>query len=99
MPNGWCLIFNNELGPKQSIQSCYPLSFFKISFLGILTEMSNVSEISLPGDSITRVSCFQRSRTSGRPGNVRSEKIYIYNSALKIWFTFQRIILCTSVAS
>lgn len=48
--------------------------FFKISFIGILTEMSNVSEISLPSDSIMRVSCFQHSRTSGRPVNVRSEK-------------------------
>lgn len=37
--------------------------FKKILFVGILTEMSNVSEISLPSDSITRVSCFQRSRT------------------------------------
>lgn len=37
--------------------------FFLMLFVGILTEMSNVSEISLPRDSITRVSCFQRSRT------------------------------------
>lgn len=69
--------FLMNVGPtQQSIQSCYRLSFFKISFIGILTETSNVSEISLPSDSITRVSCFQRSRTSGRPVNVRSEEMY-----------------------
>lgn len=53
----------NKHRPTNPFGDAISVHFLKILFIGILTEMSNVSEISLPSDSITRVSCFQRSRT------------------------------------
>lgn len=54
---------NKFISPKQTVKS-HKVTFFLL-FPGILTEMSNVSEISLLNDLIMRVSSSQPLKTSG----------------------------------
>lgn len=67
-PNAEWFVFisinqNKFMSPKQTVKQ-HKVTFF-LPFPGILTEMSNVSEISLLNDLIMRVSSSQHLKTSG----------------------------------